>query len=205
MKTNNKMKKINWLNFIAIIIAVISLGFSLFKIVPNSTYSNDTFIGIIAAFIGISVTLLIGYQIFNVVEVREKIKKLDGMDKFMNYLLHLTEGNSLLNQGMSATRMAIAIKDKIDPIKYTILVSSQIQLFNASIYEFLQSDISKVDIAILQINSIAFGDTKIDFTDDQSNNISNRYNLIIRHPNFPIIAIRYKAMYDNLCNHSNIQ
>src|SRR5574344_271283 len=199
------IKKINWLNFIAIIIAIISLGFSLFKVVPNSTFNNDTFIGVIAAFIGISVTLLIGYQIFNVVEVREKIKKLDGMDNFMNYLSHLTDGNSLLDQSLSATRMATAIKDKISPFKYTELLTSHIPLFNASLYEFLQSDISKVDIAILQINSIASGNTKIDFTDDQSNNISNRYNYIIRHPNYPIIATRYKAMYDNLCNHSNIQ
>jgi uncharacterized membrane protein YidH (DUF202 family) len=104
------MKKTSWLNFIAIIIAIISLGFSLFKVVPNSTFNNDTFIGVIAAFIGISVTLLIGYQIFNVVEVREKIKKLDGMDNSMNYLLHLTEGNLLLNQGLSSIKYVNSYK-----------------------------------------------------------------------------------------------
>lgn len=61
--------------------------------------------------------------------------------------------------------------DKILPFDYTSLVSSQIPLFNASIYEFLQSDISKVDIAILQINSIASEITYIDFTDEQFNKI----------------------------------
>jgi hypothetical protein len=101
--------------------------------------------------------------------------------------------------------MSTAIKDKILPFDYTSLVISQIPLFNASIYKFLQSDISKVDIAILNIDSIVSGNIKFDFTKEQSNNITNRHNLITHHPNFPIFAIRYKAMYDNLCDHSNIQ
>lgn len=159
------MKKKNWLNFIAIIIAVISLGFSLIKVVPNSTFNNDTFIGVIAAFIGISVTLLIGYQIFNVVEVRDKISKLNALEFKLqelnqkeNYNYNVSQGNTLLVQGISVlyfvnTKDSIKYLDK-EPFsdeERNLQISGAIASLYTSIYYFLQSDMSKIDNAIVNI------------------------------------------------------
>jgi len=58
-----------------LIISLTALGFSLIKITPFSI-NGDTFIGIIATFIGISVTLLIGYQILNYFEIRKDLDEI---------------------------------------------------------------------------------------------------------------------------------
>lgn len=63
------------LSIIALIIAVVALGFSLCRIIPF-TFGSETYIGIIATFIGISVTLLVGYQIVNTLEIRSELKRL---------------------------------------------------------------------------------------------------------------------------------
>jgi len=67
------MKKHLW-NILSVAIAIIALCFSLWKVTPFEV-NSDVFIGTIATFIGVSVTLLIGYQIYNAVELKKDIKK----------------------------------------------------------------------------------------------------------------------------------
>lgn len=67
------MKKHFW-NILSIAIAIIALCFSLWKVTPFDV-NGDVFIGTIATFIGVSVTLLIGYQIYNAVELKKDIQE----------------------------------------------------------------------------------------------------------------------------------
>lgn len=62
-------------NLIVLVISLTSLIFSLVKVMPFSL-AEEKYIGIIATFIGISVTLLIGYQIFNYLELRKELAEL---------------------------------------------------------------------------------------------------------------------------------
>ncbi len=56
-----------WFALIALAISIITMVLFFVKVSANSVVDCMTFIGVIAAFIGISVTLLIGYQIYNAV------------------------------------------------------------------------------------------------------------------------------------------
>lgn len=67
------MKKYFW-NLLSVVIAIIALCFSLWKVTPFDL-NGDVFIGAIATFIGVSVTLLIGYQIYNAVELKKDIQE----------------------------------------------------------------------------------------------------------------------------------
>lgn len=67
------MKKHFW-NILSAAIAIIALCFSLWKVTPFNM-NGDVFIGTIATFIGVSVTLLIGYQIYNAVELKKDIQE----------------------------------------------------------------------------------------------------------------------------------
>lgn len=62
-------------NIIILVTSLTALVFSLLKITPFSV-NGDTYIGIIATFIGISVTLLIGFQIINYFEIRKELTEL---------------------------------------------------------------------------------------------------------------------------------
>lgn len=61
-------------------ISLVTLVLFFIKVTPNSIIGIDTFLGVIAAFIGISVTLLVGYQIYNAFEVKEKLKKVNELE-----------------------------------------------------------------------------------------------------------------------------
>ncbi len=76
------MKK-NILGIIAIVISIVALVFSIVRVAPF-TITEGTYIGIIAAFIGISVAILIGYQIFNVIEWKGKMQQLKKQQNELN-------------------------------------------------------------------------------------------------------------------------
>ena len=69
------MKKSYYLpiSLVSLAISIVSLILYFIKVGPNSVIDLGTFIGVCAAFIGISVTLLIGYQIYNVMEIKSKL------------------------------------------------------------------------------------------------------------------------------------
>ena len=64
-----------WFALIALAISIITMVLFFVKVSANSVVDCMTFIGVIAAFIGISVTLLIGYQIYNAVEIKNRLYK----------------------------------------------------------------------------------------------------------------------------------
>ena len=64
---------------LSIVISIVTLIVIFWKVAPNSIVDLGSFIGVIAAFIGISVTLLIGYQIYNAMEIQHKLNKIDSL------------------------------------------------------------------------------------------------------------------------------
>lgn len=77
------MKKLTFfLSIIAIIISVITIILFFFKVSPNSVVDSNTFISTLVALFGLAITILIGYQIYNAVEIREKMENLSNeLDK----------------------------------------------------------------------------------------------------------------------------
>lgn len=61
------------ISLVALTISIITLVLFFIKVGPNSVIDLGTFVGVSVAFIGICVTLLIGYQIYNVIEIKSKL------------------------------------------------------------------------------------------------------------------------------------
>ena len=70
-----------WLSLLAFVISLVALVVFIFKVEPYSVVSSDTFIGVIAAFIGISVTMVIGFQIYNSLDLKSKINAVEELKK----------------------------------------------------------------------------------------------------------------------------
>ena len=70
---NAKLNWSFWLSLMAFVVSLIALGVFIYKVEPYSVVTIDTYIGVIAGFIGISVTLLVGYQIYNALDLRQRI------------------------------------------------------------------------------------------------------------------------------------
>ena len=73
MKENTKLNWSFWLSLLAFVIALVALCVFICKVEPFSVVTIDTYIGVIAGFIGIAVTLLVGYQIYNALDLRQRI------------------------------------------------------------------------------------------------------------------------------------
>lgn len=58
----------------ALALSIIAICLTLFRVTPLE-FSNDIYLGVLATFIGIAVTLLIGYQIFNVFEMKKEVSE----------------------------------------------------------------------------------------------------------------------------------
>ncbi len=79
------MKKIKisngsvWLSIIAIIISITSIAICIIYPRENFSITLDSFVGVCVALLAILVTIILGWQIFNAVEINEKIRKLDAL------------------------------------------------------------------------------------------------------------------------------
>ena len=65
------------LSWLAIIVSIATMILFFVKVEPNSVVNSDTFISVLAGLVGVMVTLLVGYQIYEAVEMRGKLKELD--------------------------------------------------------------------------------------------------------------------------------
>ncbi|MCL2311328.1 MAG: hypothetical protein FWC41_02395 [Firmicutes bacterium] len=100
--------KNNKLSIVALLVSLIAMSFTFFRITPFE-FSNDIYIGIIATFVAVSATLVIGFQIVNTLEIRKEIseqRKMSDELKQMNNGLNKTienqqnkmeEGFSIIN------------------------------------------------------------------------------------------------------------
>lgn len=71
MKITIKQSAINWILFILVLF---SIGFSVLRIMPCEI-SEDTYIGTATTLLSLAATLIIGYQIYNAVELKNEIKE----------------------------------------------------------------------------------------------------------------------------------
>ena len=65
------------LSLLSFVSVVILIGFWIFGAMKLSVVSLDTFIGVIVALLAIIFTLVIGWQIINTIEMRDKITELE--------------------------------------------------------------------------------------------------------------------------------
>lgn len=76
--------KISFLcGYLSISMSIVTLVLFFIKVHDLSIVDISTFIGVSAAFIGISVTLLVGYQIINVLDFRNKLAQVEEVKKVL--------------------------------------------------------------------------------------------------------------------------
>lgn len=64
-------KKSFILSIVALAVSIITLAVIFFQVTPHSVIDLGTFIGVMTALIGICITFLVGYQIYNAIDTAE--------------------------------------------------------------------------------------------------------------------------------------
>lgn len=80
MKENLRRDFTFWLSIFAIAISAVTLILFFIKVTPNSVVDISSFIGAIATFIGISVTMVIGFQIYNALDLKRKVSVFEELE-----------------------------------------------------------------------------------------------------------------------------
>ena len=73
MSEKNKDNKSNWaigLSIVAIVLCLLALALWIFEAIPHSVILPESFIGACVALLGVIVTIAVGAQIVNVMEIR---------------------------------------------------------------------------------------------------------------------------------------
>lgn len=93
MSEKNRDKKSTWallISIVALLLCLLVIALWVFEVIPHSVITPDSFIGACVSLLAVIVTIAIGWQIFNIVEVKSIIKeyaqKQDEVDKLQNQL-----------------------------------------------------------------------------------------------------------------------
>lgn len=70
-----------WFALIALVISIITMILFFVKVSPNSVVDCMTFVSVIATFIGVSVTLVIGFQIYSTIAIKDRLKHIESINK----------------------------------------------------------------------------------------------------------------------------
>ncbi|WP_321479723.1 hypothetical protein [uncultured Bacteroides sp.] len=163
---------IKWLSISAFILSLLACIVTWLRV--DVYITNDTFVGLMTGFMGVSTTLIIGFQIFNFIENSNKIKKIESLQLELNTELKKAQIERKQNEYKMTSLVARAhAMSQIERQPFTAFIS----LFRSLKYALLSKDtevIKKILIDIhyaynryiSQINTSSLTDPKLTHIDD---------------------------------------
>lgn len=200
-----------WFALIAFAISIIMVILFFVRVSPNSVVDSMTFIGVIAAFMSISVTLLIGYQIYNTVEIKNRLNKIQQIEaEISDSKSKLTELSNLQEEAIAIIEAKI-LQAKGDfcnafvrfhsAIKYSIKLP-----FKREGYPLLLDDLADYmkDINRTSFDNCSTSDQLITDIELFKDLFSKDIIQIKKSPDYPIISYRYEELMDKFDTRLNL-
>lgn len=125
MKDQNR--KSTWalcLSMAAILLCLLVFALWAFDVYPRSIISAETFIGTCVALLGVIVTIAVGWQIYNAIEMKEKIAEIDRLQQQQEGQEHRMEQmycNASCAAGHAMAAVAENSKDYVDAFRWTLV------------------------------------------------------------------------------------
>lgn len=206
-----KIQSAFWFALISLAISILTMVLFFVKVSSNNVVDGLTFIGVIAAFIGISVTLLIGYQIYNAVEIKNRLQKMQQLEtEISDSKSKLTELSNLQEEAIAIIEAKI-LQAKGDfcnafvrfhsAIKYSIKLP-----FKREGYPLLLDDLADYmkDINITSFDNCSTSDQLITDIELFKDLFTKDIIQIKESPDYPIISYRYEELMDKFDTRLNL-
>lgn len=198
----NSSKLVNWSFWLSLIAFVISVITIMVLIVSNyqlSTVNLDSFIGVTVALLALLVTVVLGWQIYNAVNINEKIRGIDDLETKLELQSHELEQkyNMVCHiQAYTSAQLSIDREDYIDAYRW---------LQNSLLYSFLldapinlEKIIGEMKICVDHINN----NSRIDMILWEE--IESSHESIINSPLFTSIRHYYIPIYNKFRSNVNV-
>ena len=127
MDMTNPTKKSTWalcLSIAAILLCLLVFALWAFKVIPHSVITPDSFIGACVTLLGVIVTMAVGWQIYNAIEMKEKIAEIDRLQQKQEGQEHRMEQmycNASCAAGHAMAAVAENRKDYVDAFRWTLV------------------------------------------------------------------------------------
>lgn len=189
------------ISIIALLICLLTIGLWIFEVAPKSIVTIDAYMGVCATVLSVIVTIAIGWQIFNVVEVRGVIKmyaikqlEIEELQKQLNEQLHQMKEdtddlkhNSLHLHGMTLAIQSELKKDYVEACFHCMEVLLQcVQMKDpiniGKIFWYFQEYLNQINEPVLVRNELVEDLKVINSTIRASENyvwIANDYNKLV--------------------------
>lgn len=163
---NDKSKKCNkgtcalWVSIAALLLCLIVFGLWIFEAIPHSVVTPDSFIGTCVSVLSIIVTIAIGWQIFNVVEVKIAMKELKAKQE------EVEKQKDELKEEIRKVKELAEDNEKLAIYLHTRGMALQARMLNRKDLIFLESHMSLAQMA-------NFNDLNIDEINNCLDDLSN--------------------------------
>jgi len=188
------MKRPNIVSWIALALSIIACIITWVRI--DVYFTNDTFVGIMAGFMGACATILVGVQIYNSIETSRKIKDIDNLqtkiEKDIDFLKnekeileHYTNYKTLISLGVATSkeRPIFALKKYLNALKEALYLN----------------DAQCINRVLLNIENFCKRAKEINpFTINKDSFDVNSYppEKLQKFQSYPLIENRYKKCYN---------
>ena len=203
---NDKSKKCNkgtcalWVSIAALLLCLIVFGLWIFEAIPHSVVTPDSFIGTCVSVLSIIVTIAIGWQIFNVVEVKNTMKELkekqEEVDKQKDELKE--EIRKVKELAEDNERFAIYLHTQAMTLHATMINRNDIIFYEnhlalAQIVNFNTLDIDEVNLRLNELsNTLKSINKNIEMTQKTKVHFDKIDNEIRESKCYPWIKTRYE-------------
>lgn len=191
------MKK-NWISILALILSIASCIITWLRVEIYTT--NDTFVGVMAGFMGACATIIVGFQIFSYIDSNKRVKELESIQLE-------------LNKDIIETRKEREKSEHL--MKYGVNLASGLSLYHTQPFtayicyfrglrEALEAhDNSSINKALNNlefINNLTKNHFNKKYSDDPGiNSIEElKAELLNKYEHFPIIEKRYFNIYTEI-------
>lgn len=189
------MKRQNIISWIALVLSIIACIVTWVRI--DVYFTNDTFVGIMAGFMGACATIVVGAQIYNSIETSKKIKEIEGLqtqvakdieylkqerkrgDHFTQYGIHFAVGVST-----SANNVFFAYASLGHALKEALILD------NPNYIDIVLSDIEVLCEVAQKVNNL-----KLAAAFNPEEYLPTNYK---EYQSYPLIESRYKKCYETI-------
>ncbi len=189
---------------ISLSFSIITLALFFIKVKTSSVVDISTFIGVMAAFIGISVTLLIGYKILIVLNFQNKLSQLENLRRELEQQKEETNSINLQQQeGFNIILARLYHKDCLQSLNAVLSLMQAIPYSlsmpqKAEGYTWLLDELREY---MLGVTMVSFGSGTPDFFKKAVNEFKEIFGPIDKeiksHQNFLYIKDRYTKLLDD--------
>lgn len=187
------MKKQNIISWIALALSIIACIITWVRV--DVYFTNDTFVGIMAGFMGACATIVVGAQIYNSIETSKKIKEIEALQKKVNNdietlkqeretIVHFTINKTKISLGISTSRERpfFAYKQFFYAFKEALILDKT---------TFINSSLNNIEILCKRIKE----NRKLKLPSDFDLELCSP-DKIKKHKSYPLVKDRYTKCYE---------